>query len=126
MGTPNKRPIPGLKWTGLILGTLASLFWFLILVLHAVEDIAKRTTPPPMEGFLLSLFILLACTSVGISWKYIQLGGILTAISGFALAIFAVLTAGHNRLTAALISGFPFLLAGLLISFSIWLKRGEE
>ncbi len=125
MGTPDKRPIPELKWIGLILGTLASLFWFLILVLRAVEDIAKSTPPPPMEGVLLSLFILLACASVGISWKYIQIGGILTAISGIALAIFAVFTAGHNRLIAALISGFPFLLAGLFINLSIWLKKGQ-
>jgi len=37
---------------------------------------------------------------------------------GLALMIFAVFSAGHNRLTAALISGFPFLLAGGLLTLS--------
>lgn len=118
-----EKPIPGLKWTGLVVGTIAGLFWFLILILHAIEDIARSATPPAVEGILLSLLILLACTSVGVSWKYIKTGGILTTVSGFALSLFAIFTAGHNHLLAALISGFPFLLAGMFTSLSIWLKR---
>jgi hypothetical protein len=118
-----EHPIPGLKWTGLVLGTIAGLFWFLILVLHAIEDFARSATPPAVEGILLSLLILFACISVGLSWKYFRIGGILTTVSGFTLSLFAIFTAGHNHLIAALISGFPFLLAGILISLSLWLRR---
>ncbi|MFO8035956.1 MAG: hypothetical protein R6U57_04955 [Anaerolineales bacterium] len=125
MTTQAEHPIPALKWTGLVLGTTAGLFWFLILTLHGIEDIARSATPPAVEGILLSLLILLACASVGVSWKRVKVGGILTMLSGFALSLFAILTAGHNHLIAALISGFLFLLAGMLISLSIWLKKGE-
>jgi len=63
---------------------------------------------------------------VGFSWKNLSVGGVLTTGSGLALSIFASFSSGHNHLTAALISGFPFLLAGILITFSVGWKKSQE
>ena len=123
MSDPDRKPIPGLKWGGLILGTLAGGFWLVSLILNAVHELNEGVLPTSIEGPLLAFLVLSASASVGFSWRNLSVGGLLTTGSGLALSIFAYFSSGHNHLIAALVSGFPFFLAGILITFSARWKR---
>jgi uncharacterized membrane protein HdeD (DUF308 family) len=119
----DRKPVPGLKWAGLILGTFAGLFWITSLILNVIHELSEGAQPNTIEGLLLALLVLSASASVGFSWRNLKVGGVLTTGSGLALSIFAFFSSGHNHLIAALVSGFPFLLAGILITFSARWER---
>lgn len=123
MSDHDRKPVPGLKWGGLILGTLAGVFWLASLILNAIQELSDGVLPNSIEGPLLALLVLSASASVGFSWRNLKVGGVLTTGSGLALSIFAYFSSGHNHLIAALVSGFPFFLAGILITFSARWKR---
>ena len=123
MSDHDRKPVPGLKWGGLILGTLAGVFWLASLILNAIQELSDGVLPNSIEGPLLALLVLSASASVGFSWRNLKVGGVLTTGSGLALSFFAYFSSGHNHLIAALVSGFPFFLAGILITFSARWKR---
>lgn len=123
MSDRDRKPVPGLKWGGLILGTLAGVFWLASLILNAIQELSEGVLPTSIEGTLLALLVLSASASVGFSWRNLKVGGVLTTGSGLALSIFAYFSSGHNHLIAALVSGIPFFLAGVLITFSARWKR---
>jgi hypothetical protein len=101
------------------LGTLAAAWW---LFIGAAEAIAGRE-PWTMEGALLSVLIAANATGAALAWWREQIGGTVLVVAGAALCLFAYLTAGHNKGIAVLVSGAPFLLAGLLLLASGWRSR---
>ena len=66
------------------------------------------------EGTIIFLFVLLGIVSIIIGWKNVITGGVMLTIIGLAFSVFGYMTAGHNEFFAALISGAPFLLSGIL------------
>ena len=113
-----RKAHPITLWTGRVLGTIASLFWLIVLALHGMIGPAAAGTSPDLEGRWLSILIIVGSVAVGISWKWTGWGGPLVLASGLALALFAVISAGQNQVIAVLVSGFPFLLAGTLMTLS--------
>ena len=74
-----------------------------------------------LEGFLLSILVVLNIVGVIAAWKNEKAGSITILISSFALAIFAYISAGRNEAFAVAVSSGPFLLAGILFLIN-WLK----
>lgn len=102
------------------LGTLAAAWW---LFVGAAEAIVGRE-PWTLEGAQLGVLIVANGAGVALAWWRERIGGTVLVVAGAALCLFAYLTAGHNKGLAVLVSGAPFLLAGVLILAGRRLSRG--
>jgi hypothetical protein len=103
-----------MRWPARALGTLAAAWWLFI----GVAEITVGHTPWSAEGALLGALIVVNALGTLIAWFREEIGGAILALGGGALCLFAYLTAGHNRAFAVLVSGAPFLIAGIL--FLTW------
>jgi hypothetical protein len=101
------------------LGTLAGAWWLLTGVAHLIAG----REPFTWEGALLGALIVANVTGVLLAWWRARLGGTVLVLAGAALCVFAYVSAGHNKGFAVLVSGAPFLLAGVLILSS---RRGTR
>jgi len=104
-----------------IIGLLASIFWGGSLLLHVIFEKEKDLS---LEGFLLTILVVLNIVGVITAWKNEKTGSIIIIISSIALAVFTYISAGRNEAFAVLVSAGPFLAAGILFLFS-WLKLGK-
>lgn len=96
------------------LGTLAAAWW---LFIGAAEAIVGRE-PWTLESTLLTALVLANVVGVALAcWKG-RIGGTVLVVAGIALCVFAYVSAGHNKGVAVLVSGAPFLLAGVLLLVS--------
>ena len=122
-----KRVVPCIRISrglnALVLGTLAAVFWSLTLTISAIGEIAQGEFQWSLEGLLLAVLALAAVLSVAIAWRREKTGGIALVASGLAFITFGYLSAGHNKAFAMLISGGPFLVAGILFLASWWILR---
>ena len=109
-----------LKWAGRIVGLIIAVTWTISLL---ISVIAEWGTPIMLEGIILGILVAINVASVIVSWWYPKIGGILLVIFGTAFFIFGYVTAGYNKIFAALISGFPFLVSGILFVLSWWRSR---
>jgi hypothetical protein len=85
-----------------------------LLVSALASVLAAEPPEAPALGATLTGLVVAAALGVGIAWRRERLGGSVLLVSGLALAVFAYLTAGHNKLFAVLISAGPFLLSAIL------------
>ena len=107
------------RWIGLGLGTLTGAVWAFVLIAsliggpdpHAVEGAA-------VEGTVLTVLALACLLGVGLAWWRARLGGAVLTVAALALCIFAAVTAGQRQWATVLISGAPFLVAGVLLVVS--------
>ncbi|MDX1765361.1 MAG: hypothetical protein R3313_00245 [Candidatus Saccharimonadales bacterium] len=104
-----------IRSVGLSVGFVASIFWTFILL----ASLFSGDEAIEIEGIILSILVMGCVGSFLMIWK-----GRLKAVDvligfGLALCCFAVISAGRNHLFAVLTSGFPFLLSGLLIKYSV-------
>lgn len=100
--------------TGEIIGTIASVFWIVVLVLSAFTE----SEPVTWEGVLLFLLVAGASTGIAISYRRLRMGTHVVLTFAFLLGIFAIASAGHNHWLAVLISAGPFIVAGVLFLLS--------
>lgn len=112
-----------LRWIGLGLGTLAGAVWLFILIAHLVggED-PYAVEGAAVEGALLAALVLACAVGVGLAWWRARLGGVVLAVAGVALCVFAYVSAERNQWVALLVSGAPFTVAGVLLLVG----RGER
>jgi hypothetical protein len=94
---------------------LAAAFWLFAIIADFIVALQKEQDPFLLEGLLLTLLVLINSVGALLAWWRAKTAAIVLILGGVALSIFAVLSAGHNHLLAVLVSGAPFLLAGLLI-----------
>ena len=106
-----------LRWAGRIVGLIIAVTWVISILISVIADWG---TPIILEGIILGILVAVNVASVIVSWWFPKIGGILLIIFGTAFFIFGYVTAGHNKIFAALISGFPFLVAGILFVLSWW------
>jgi hypothetical protein len=100
-----------------IVGLIIAATWVISLL---IQVIAEWGTPIILEGIILGILATINVASVIVSWWFPKIGGILLIVFGTAFFIFGYITAGHNEIFAALISGFPFIVAGILFVLSWW------
>ncbi|MEA2008145.1 MAG: hypothetical protein U9O54_03415 [Chloroflexota bacterium] len=110
MNTSSNGSPKWLQWLARGLGTLASVFWVFSLGMHAIVGEEELTG----EGILLGSLVVICVIGVIIGWYREKTGGIVTIVGGLALCVFAYISAGRNEWFAVLVSGLPFLVAGVL------------
>ncbi|MBC7223092.1 MAG: hypothetical protein H5T59_02260 [Anaerolineae bacterium] len=111
------------RWLARGISTLAAGMWLFILVASLLTEPVSWGDP---EGTALSVLILLSAVGVGGGWRSERFGGAWLTAVGIAFCTFAYLSAGSNKGLAVLVSGFPFLLAGLLyLLWCSWGRRAE-
>jgi len=99
-----------MSWVARGVGTFIGGLWLIIVVGEVVGGPLPVTFESRMMvGLLVGCII---CTVL--AWWREDLGGILLVVCAMALSMFAYLAAGNNRPMAALVSGGPFLLSGIL------------
>jgi hypothetical protein len=93
-----------------IIGTISAAFWLFIAFAHGVTPISQME----LVNIVMAVFIMGSAIGVFVSWINERIGGVITLLFGIAHSTFALIEAGHNQGLAMLISGGPFILAGLL------------
>jgi len=97
------------------IGFVASTFWSFILL----ASLFSGDEAIELEGILLGVLVL-SCVVSFISVFKGRLKAVDLLIgSGLALALFSIITAGRNHWIAVLVSGFPFVLSGILIKYGL-------
>ena len=77
------------------------------------------------QSTVIAILILASCVGTATAWSREGLGSILLIATGLAHSTFAYFESGHNKVPAALFSGGPFLIAGLLFLWS-WRRTSEQ
>lgn len=112
-----------ISWTARVIGLTASLMWVTMLGAHLFEE---GFQPLEAEGIILGAFIVIAVIGVATAFFNEDTGGSITLVAGVALTIFAVVTAGRNHWLAVMVSGAPFMAAGILFLVSARMQRGSS
>lgn len=108
------RPTKWMRWIARGIGSLVGV---LCLLIGITEVIWGHTPPSPeasLQGAMLAGLVIIAVLGVLIAWWREGIGGTVMVIGAVALSTFAYVTAGRNKVFAMLISGGPFLVAGML------------
>jgi hypothetical protein len=87
-------------------------------------EVSREIFEFSLVGFVLGSLNLMAAIGAIIAWRREKIGGVILTLAGIGLSILALVEAGHNKLFATLISGAPFLLAGVLIIVA-WLRTEQ-
>lgn len=96
-------------------GSLAAAFWLVTLVASGLSVVLSGEPPEaPALGATLTVLVVAASIAVGVGWWRERSGGTVLLVSTVALAVFAHVTAGHNKLLAMAMSAGPFLFAAIL------------
>jgi len=72
------------------------------------------------------LFVVASVLSVTIAWRRENIGGLVLIIWGLAFAIIAHITSRPDQVFSMLVSGFPFVIAGLLLLTSERMLRKAD
>ena len=100
------------RWSGRIIGGIGVLMWTFAMVAQTfVEPIEDGVTA---EAIGISTLVVLNVAAFLIALRYERSGAIACLVTGTAFCVFALVTAGHNHLLAAAVSGGPFVFAGAM------------
>lgn len=105
------------------MGVVAALFWVLALVGSAFGGPAEGEEDAVLEAVGVVTLVTANVAAVVVAFVRERIGSRLLAITGLALAAFAVVSAGRHHLFAAAVSGGPFLVSGILLMLA---ARGAE
>jgi hypothetical protein len=109
-----------LHWLARVISTLAAVFWFLILLDIIACDVLVGFVCMNWEIALLIGVVVFSILSVIIAWRRERIGGIIVFLWGLAFSVIAIATSTNQRLFSVLVSGVPFIIAGLLFVASSW------
>lgn len=117
MKNKKKRSLKTTKtgWTARVIGSLAGLFWMFSVISHAIIEFGE---PVLWEGYFIGSATVILSAGIILAWFKEKAGGIFLVAASLAFMVFSYLVAGHNKIFAALVSGFPFLVAGILFLIS--------
>jgi len=106
----NKNTTKTIRWLARILGLIIVLFWLIISLGYAFSDSESFTG----ESLIITLLVIITTIGFIITWRKEKQGGIILITGGIIHSTIAYFMAGHNHFFAVLISGFPFILIGIL------------
>ena len=117
MNNKKRRSLKTTKtgWAARIIGSLVGLFWLLSIISSSISEFGE---PIIWEGYFIGSAVAILLAGVIVAWFKEKAGGMLLLATSLAFMIFSYLVAGHNKIFAALVSGFPFLVAGILFLIS--------
>lgn len=109
------------RWGGRFIGGIGVLMWtFALVAQNFVEPIEDGLT-----GEAIGLTALAAANVVAffVSLRYEHWGATACVVAGTVFSLFAIATAGHNHLLAALVSGGPFIFTGTMLWLAAYLEE---
>ena len=111
-----------MRWLARGIGSLVGAFWLFVGIASAIIE----SRPWTLEDAIMTGLIVASALSVLIAWWREGVGGAVVIICAVAHSTFAYIASGHNRGLAMLISGGPFMLAGILFLASWWRSRAPH
>jgi hypothetical protein len=99
-----------IRWVARLFATLLASFWLFIAVVSLIFEPLSRDP----ESLIMAFLIMFSIVGVVTAWFRELYGGVLLLVVGLMYCVFAIIVAGHNKAFAVLISGVPFIIAGLL------------
>jgi hypothetical protein len=108
-----------MRWLARGIGSAVAGLWLVIGLLRGIGD----SEPWTWESTAITLLVVASVLGVLIGWRREAIGGIILVTMAAVFSAFAWATAGHNKGFAMLISGGPFLVAGVLFLAS-WRRTG--
>lgn len=104
-----------IRLAGRLIASIAALLWLFVIIAQVVIGLQKGQDVFTLEGSLLGILILVNAVGTVLAWWKPVIGANAILAGGLALSVFALISAGRNHAVAVLVSGAPFLLAGILI-----------
>jgi drug/metabolite transporter superfamily protein YnfA len=103
------------------LGTSVAVIWAFMVIGGTIEEIITSTQPVKLvsESLTLLLLTVIAILGVIIAWRREKAGGIVTIIGAISIMIFAYYTSLSNKVRVMLVTGGPFIVAGILFLLSM-------
>lgn len=117
----NTHATEWLRWLARGVGSLLAVIWLFVGLAHAILG----DEPWTVESYFMAGFMAGGVIMPIIAWRWEKTGGSLLILFGLIFSTFAYFSAGHNRWFAVLISGIPFLIAGILFLAS-WKNTGSQ
>lgn len=111
------------RWTARAISTLAAAFWLLILLDILACDVLVGFICLNWEMALLAGMVVASVISVIIAWRREGVGGLVMILWGLIFCAIAYITSRPQQVFSMLVSGVPFLIAGLLFLTSWWSRR---
>lgn len=112
-----------LRWTARVISTLAVSFWLLILLDIVACEVLIGYVCITWETALLFFFVAVSFLVLILSWRWEGFGGLIMTIWGIVFSIIAAMSDGSYRAVSILVSGVPFLIAGILFLISWQLSQ---
>ena len=112
-----------MRWTALAVSSLAAAFWLLILIDILLCDLFVGCVSVTWDIALLLFMVIASIASVAIAWRWENIGGPVLIFWGLAFTAIAYVTSRPHQAFSMLVTGVPFLIAGLLFLASWWSRR---
>lgn len=110
-----------IRWLARTISTLAAVFWLLILLDIIACDVLVGFVCVNWEIALLLTLVIFSSLSVVIAWRRERIGGIVMIIWGFVFSFIAIVTSTSQRAFSIIVSGVPFIVAGILfLASGMW------
>ncbi len=111
------------RWTGRVISALAAAFWLLILLDIIACDALVGFICINWEIAFLIVIVVVSILSVILAWREEGVGGFVMLLWGIVFTTFSAIDSSTFRVFSMLVSGVPFLIAGLLFLASWWSHR---
>jgi hypothetical protein len=112
-----------MRWIALIISSLAAAFWLLILIDILLCDLVVGCVSVTWDMALLLFLVVASIASVAIAWRWESIGGPVLIFWGLAFTAIAYVTSRPHQAFSMLVTGVPFLIAGLLFMARWWSQR---
>jgi len=123
-----KRSAKVMRWTGRVIGLIASIGWLLIMTASATHDITtdnglELSGSDVVQGALIAVIAIIALAGCIFSFWRLRFSVLFLVIASAGMGIHIAFNAGRNHFFAWSVSGLPFLIAGVLFLGSWWVSR---
>jgi len=110
-------------WLARAISTLAAAFWLLILLDIVACDALVGFVCVNWEIAMLLGLVSVSLLCVLISWRREGIGGLFMLLWGIVFSAIAFATSPTRQVYSIMVSGVPFLVAGILFIASWWLTE---
>lgn len=112
-----------IRWIALAISSLTAAYWLLILIDILLCELVVGCVSVTWDIALLLFLVVASIASVAIAWRWENIGGPVLIFWGLAFAAIAYVTSRPHQAFSMLVTGVPFLIAGLLFLASWWSHR---
>ena len=112
-----------IRWIALAISSLTAAYWLLILINILLCELVVGCVSVTWDIALLLFLVVASIASVAIAWRWENIGGPVLILWGLSFTVIAYVTSRPHQAFSMLVTGVPFLIAGLLFLASWWSRR---